>query len=112
MANAAASRSATAGRKKAIGSEGLGASERYAGPGPWALAADADFMTIRELAHRHLDSALQKERQKVDGTALGQNDELVSVGQRLDGLERPYERLRGWKAPEVEDFRHRSPAVF
>jgi hypothetical protein len=69
-------------------------------------------MTIRELAHRHLDSALQKERQKVDGAALGQDDELVSFGQRLDGLERAHERLRGRKAPEVKDFRHGSPAVF
>lgn len=69
-------------------------------------------MTVRELAHRHLDPALQKERQKVDGTALGQDDELVSFGQRLDGLERPYEGLRGRKAPEVEDVGHGSPAVF
>lgn len=48
----------------------------------------------------------------MDGAALGQDDELVSFGQRLDGLKRAHERLRGRKAPEVEDFRHGSPAVF
>jgi hypothetical protein len=69
-------------------------------------------MAILELAHRHLHSALQKERQKVDGTALGQDDELVSFRQRLHGLECSYERLGRRKTPEVEDFRHGSAVVF
>jgi hypothetical protein len=68
-------------------------------------------MTVRELAHRDLDAALQEERKKVDGATLGQNDELVSLGQRLYGLERPDERFRGRQAPEVEDVRHGFPAV-
>jgi hypothetical protein len=69
-------------------------------------------MTVRELAHRDFDAALQEERKKVDGAALGQDDELVSLGQRLDGLERPYEWFRGRKAPEIEDVPHDPPVVF
>jgi hypothetical protein len=68
-------------------------------------------MTVHEFARRHLYPAFPKERQEVHGAALGQDDELVALGERLDGLERANERLRRRKAPEVENVGHGSPAV-
>jgi hypothetical protein len=56
-------------------------------------------MTVRELAQRDRDAAFEKEREEMDGPALGQDDELVSRRQRLDGLERADERLGRGKTP-------------
>ena len=77
-------RSPPAGRTPS-GATGRAPRERNVGGRPGALAPDAGFMGIRQLARRHVEASLTKERQEVHGAALGQDDELLSHGESRRG---------------------------